>query len=148
MLYIGSDHGGFNLKEHIKNHLEKDSILFEDLGVYTLESFDYPIIAEKLCKKIIKNESNMGILICGTGIGVCIAANKIKGIRAALCSDTYTAEMSRKHNNANVLCMGGRILGNDSGVDIVKSFLSNEFEGGRHSRRINQITEIENQKEQ
>lgn len=143
MLYIGSDHGGFSLKEYLKSYFEKNNIVFEDLGVYTQESFDYPIIAEKLCCEVIKDQNNKGILICGTGIGVCIAANKVKGIRAALCSDTYVAEMSRKHNNANVLCMGGRVLGNDKGVDIVKSFLSTGFEGGRHLRRVDQIMEIE-----
>lgn len=143
MLYIGSDHGGFDLKEHIKNYFEKNNIVFEDLGVYTKESFDYPIIAKKLCGEVVKDQNNKGILICGTGIGVCIAANKVKGIRAALCSDAYVAGMSRKHNNANVLCMGGRVLGNDKGVDIVKSFLSTDFEGGRHLRRVDQIIKIE-----
>ena len=143
MLYIGSDHGGFSLKEYLKSYFEKNNIVFEDLGVYTQESFDYPIIAEKLCNEVIKDQNNRGILICGTGIGVCIAANKVKGIRAALCSDAYASEMSRKHNNANVLCMGGRVLDNDKGVDIVKSFLSTDFEGGRHLRRVDQITEIE-----
>ncbi len=143
MLYIGSDHGGFSLKEYLKSYFEKNNIVFEDLGVYTQESFDYPIIAEKLCAEVIKDQNNRGILICGTGIGVCIAANKVKGIRAALCSDAYVAEMSRKHNNANVLCMGGRVLGNDKGVDIVKSFLSTDFEGGRHLRRVDQIIKIE-----
>ena len=146
MLYIGSDHGGFSLKEYIKNYFEKNSILFEDLGVYNQESFDYPIIAEKLCNEVIKDQNNKGILICGTGVGICIASNKVKGIRAALCSDPYVAEMSRKHNNANVLCLGGRVLDNCKGIDIVKSFLSTDFEGGRHLKRVDQIMEIENRK--
>lgn len=143
MLYIGSDHGGFGLKEHLKGYFEKNNVLFEDIGVYTQESFDYPIIAKKLCNEVIRDKNNKGILICGTGVGICIAANKVHGIRAALCSDAYVSEMSRKHNNANVLCIGGRVLDNDKGVDIVKSFLSTDFEGGRHLRRVDQIMEIE-----
>ena len=143
MLYIGSDHGGYSLKECIKGYFEENNVLFEDVGVYTQESFDYPIIAVKLCNEVVKDKNNKGIIICGTGIGVCIAANKVKGIRAALCSDTYAAQMSRKHNDANVLCMGGRVLEFEKGVDIVKTFLSTDFEGGRHLRRVNQIMEIE-----
>jgi ribose 5-phosphate isomerase B len=143
MLYVGSDHGGFKLKECIKKYFEENNILFKDLGVYTEVSFDYPIISQKLCNEVLKEQNNKGILICGTGVGVCIAANKVKGIRAALCSSSYLAQMCRKHNNANVLCMGARVLDNEQGIDIVKNFLSADFEGGRHSRRVNQIMEME-----
>ncbi|MDR1627741.1 MAG: ribose 5-phosphate isomerase B [Oscillospiraceae bacterium] len=143
MLYIGSDHAGFRLKEYIKKYFAENNILFKDLGVHTQESSDYPVISKKLCCEVLKDQNNKGILICGTGIGVCIAANKIKGIRAALCSDSFLAEMCRKHNNANVLCIGAKVLDNDKSVDIVNNFLSADFEGGRHSRRVDQITEIE-----
>ena len=147
MIYLGSDHGGFNLKTYIKSYFEDNDIFFEDLGVYSEESFDYPIIAEKLCKEVLKDKGSKGILVCGTGVGVCIAANKVKGIRAALCSSDYVAKMCRKHNDANVLCLGGRILENQEALSIVKSFLSTDFDGGRHSRRLEQIAKIENEKE-
>jgi ribose 5-phosphate isomerase B len=140
---IGSDHGGFELKEIIKAHLNNHYIKYYDIGCYDEESCDYPNIAEKLCIKLI-NETNTkkanlnhyGILICGTGIGISMAANKIKNIRCALCHNEFTARMSRKHNNANVLALGGRTTGVEIAKSIVNTFLNEKFEGGRHIRRI------------
>lgn len=140
---IGSDHGGFELKEIIKAHLNNNYIKYYDIGCYDEESCDYPNIAEKLCIKLI-NETNTkktninhyGILICGTGIGISMAANKIKNIRCALCHNEFTARMSRKHNNANVLALGGRTTGVEIAKSIVNTFLNEKFEGGRHIRRI------------
>ena len=139
---IGSDHGGYEMKEIIKSHLKSNNINFEDIGTYTKESCDYPDIAKKLCNKLInKNKiiKSFGILICGSGIGISIAANKISGIRCALCHDNYTARMSRKHNNANVLAIGGRTTGIEIVKDMIDIFLKEDFEGGRHTRRINKL---------
>lgn len=133
-IIIGSDHGGFELKENIKKILTGYEV--KDIGCFSEESVDYPDIASELCKKVLEEKNSKGILICGTGIGMSIAANKFKGIRAALCHDEYTAEMSRKHNDANVLCLGGRILDIETAQDIVNTWLENNFEGGRHERRI------------
>ncbi len=137
---IASDHAGFDLKQVIKDFLKEKNIKVEDLGTYTKESCDYPVYARKLCKELLKREKEgkkvCGILLCGTGIGMSIQANRFKGIRATLCSTEYTAKMSRRHNNANVLCLGGRVLGPELAKAIVKDFLNEEFEGGRHQRRV------------
>ena len=143
MIAIGSDHGGYELKEHIKKHLDEKGIEYKDFGCYDEKSVDYPDIAESVCKSINDGESENGILICGTGIGISIAANKINGIRAAHCHDIYSAEMTKRHNNANVICMGGRVIGRELAFKIVDAWLGAEFEGGRHQTRIDKIHNLE-----
>lgn len=144
MIAIGSDHGGFELKEHIKKHLEKRSLEYKDFGCYDENSVDYPDIAEKVCNAINSGDADKGILVCGTGIGISIAANKIDGIRAAHCHDVYSAEMTKRHNNANVICMGGRVIGRELAFKIIDAWLDAEFEGGRHQKRIDKIHALEN----
>lgn len=144
MIAIGCDHGGFELKTHIIKHLEESEIQVFDFGTYSEDSCDYPDIAEKVAKAVANGEYERGILICGTGIGISIAANKVKGIRAALCSDVYSAKMTRKHNDANILCLGGRVTGRELAFMICDTFLSEEFEGGRHQKRIDKIHKLEN----
>lgn len=139
---IGADHGGFELKESIKNHLINNGFEVEDFGTHSDESIDYAVIAKKVGEHIVESET-LGILCCGTGIGISIAANKIKGIRAACCSDFFSAKMTRAHNNANILCLGGRVVGVGLALEIVDVFLSTSFEGGRHQRRIDQISALE-----
>ena len=136
---IGSDHGGFHYKESIIEYLKARNIEYYDVGTYTRESCDYPEIAKSVAKKVVSGEYNRGILVCGTGIGMSIAANKIKGIRAALCGDTYSARVSRAHNNANILCLGERVIGEHLALDIVDIWLKTGFEGGRHKRRVDMI---------
>jgi len=143
MLAIGSDHGGYELKNHVIKHLEELGIEYKDCGCYSEDSVDYPDIAQQVCAEIKSGNCKNGILICGTGIGISIAANKIDGIRAALCSDVYSATMTRRHNDANVLCMGGRVLGRELAFSIVDAFLIAEFEGGRHQNRIDKIHALE-----
>ena len=140
--HIGSDHGGYELKESIKEYLTEEGIQFIDYGTNSLESVDYPDYGRAVAEAVINKEVDKGILICGTGIGISITANRIKGIRCALCTDSYSAKMSRMHNNANILALGGRVLGVGLALDIVKTFLDTEFEGGRHERRINKIDDI------
>jgi ribose 5-phosphate isomerase B len=143
MIYIGSDHGGFDLKKelfnYIKNELKMD---IEDIGSYSPDPVDYPDIAFEVSKKVVEN-NGIGILICGTGIGMCIAANKIKGIRCALCSEEYSARITKKHNDANVLALGGRVLGVELAKSIVNAFLTNGFDGGRHGLRVAKIKNLE-----
>lgn len=139
---IGSDHGGFELKEYIKQYLEEEGVEYIDYGTNSTESVDYPDFGKGVAEAVISDEVDRGIVICGTGIGISIAANKVKGIRCALCGDTFSARMSRAHNDANVLALGGRVLGVGLALDIVKEFLQGEFEGGRHAKRINKINEI------
>ena len=136
---IGSDHGGFEYKEEIKKHLVEKGYDVIDVGTFSKESCDYPLIAQNLTQKIIDNELEKGILICGTGIGMSIAANKVKGIRAALCGDTFSARATRAHNNSNVLCLGQRVIGIELAFDIVDIWLSTEFDGGRHQKRIDML---------
>lgn len=143
MIFIGCDHGGFEIKEKICDYLEENSIKYSDLGTNGTTSVDYPEFAEKVAKSVVSAEDNLGVLVCGTGIGVSIVANKIKGIRAALCHNVHYAQMARKHNNANVLCLGGRELSENEALDVLKAFLNTDFEGGRHQKRIAQISEIE-----
>lgn len=140
---IGSDHGGFPLKESIKSYLEEQGIEYIDYGTNSLDSVDYPDYGKKVAEGVVSGEVERAIVICGTGIGISIAANKVKGIRCALCSDTYSARMSMEHNNANVLALGGRVLGVDLALEIVKVWLGGKFEGGRHERRVKKISEIE-----
>lgn len=144
MIAIGCDHGGFALKEAVKKHLEEKGIEIKDFGCYSTESVDYAVHAAKVAHCVADGEAEYGILVCSTGIGISMAANKVKGIRAALCCDTHAAEMTRRHNNANILCMGGLVISEQMGLDIVDTFLSFEFEGGRHQRRVDQIAAIEN----
>lgn len=140
---IGSDHGGFELKEHIKKHLENNNHEVKDFGTFSNESVDYAKIALKVAEPIAKGEYERGILICGTGLGISIAANKVPGIRAAVVSECFSAKMTRKHNNSNILALGGRVTGPDLASEIVDTWMNTSFEGGRHERRINQIREIE-----
>lgn len=141
---IGSDHGGYDLKEIIKNHLSEKGVEFEDIGTYSSESCDYADYSVAAAEAVALGKYDRGILVCGTGIGVSIAANKVKGIRAALCADTFSARMSREHNDANILCMGGRVIGPGLALDIVDSWLNAEFAGGRHENRVKKITNYEN----
>ena len=142
-ILIGSDHAGLRLKNEIISHLADMDIDVVDVGTYTADSCNYPDYARALCKKIQSGEYGMGILICGTGIGMSMAANKHNGIRAACCSDAYSARMTRMHNNANVLCMGERVVGVGLACDIAEAFLSTEYQGGRHDIRVNMLAEIE-----
>ncbi|MBE6914726.1 MAG: ribose 5-phosphate isomerase B [Ruminococcaceae bacterium] len=143
MIAIGSDHGGFELKEYIKKHLDEQGIAYKDFGTNCADSCDYPVYAEAVSRAVVSGEMEKGILVCGTGIGVSIAANKIKGVRAALCGDCYSAEFTRLHNDANVLALGARVVGSGLAVKIVDTFLSTEFMGGHHTHRIEMIAEIE-----
>ena len=142
-IVIGSDHGGFHLKEVLKQHLAERGFEFHDAGTYTEDSCDYPDIALKVCREITEGRAERGILVCGTGIGMSMAANKVKGIRAALCGDVFSATMSREHNDANVICMGERVLGSGLAVSILDAWLDTEFAGGRHGRRVDKIMAIE-----
>ncbi len=136
---IGSDHGGFELKEMVKPLLKELGHEVEDVGCYSLDSVDYPQEAKKVVALIKEGKAERGILICGTGIGMSIAANRTPGIRATLCHELFTAEMSRRHNDSNVLCMGGRVIGPGLALEMVKVWLSTPFDGGRHNRRLCQI---------
>ncbi|WP_125153345.1 ribose 5-phosphate isomerase B [Clostridium rectalis] len=140
---LGSDHAGLPLKEEIIKHLGDKGIQLEDFGTFTKESCDYPDYAMKVAEKVALKEFDFGILVCGTGIGISIAANKVKGIRAALCSDTFSAHACREHNNANILALGQRVVGAGLALDIVDTFLNAKFEGGRHQGRIDKIATIE-----
>ena len=142
-LAIGSDHGGFELKQEIIKFLNENKFEFEDFGCYDSNSVDYPVIAKTVGEAITKGDCDRGLLFCGTGIGISIAANKVDGIRAACCSDTFSARFTRLHNDANILCMGGRVVGAGLATDMVELFLNTEFEGGRHQRRVDLITDIE-----
>ncbi len=140
---IGSDHGGFELKEVLKKHLTEKGFDVTDVGCYDTTSVDYPDIAEKACEKVVSGECSWGVLVCGTGIGISMAANKVRGIRCALVSNEYSAEMTKRHNNANMLALGGRVTGPDLAKNILNAYISAEFEGGRHQSRINKIKAIE-----
>ena len=143
MLAIGSDHGGFALKQEIMEHLREKGIAYKDFGTDSADSCDYPIYGEAVARAVASGECERGICICGTGIGISIAANKVKGIRAALCGDCFSADMARRHNDANILALGARTLGSGLALRIVDTFLETEFEGGRHARRVGLIHEIE-----
>lgn len=140
MIAIGCDHGGFELKQEILKYLEEQNLIYKDYGCYDTASVDYPEYAKKVANAVVSGEAEKGILICGTGIGISIAANKVKGIRAALCHDCFSAQATREHNDANILAMGGRIVGPGLAVKIVDIFLHTPFsEDERHIRRISQI---------
>ncbi len=144
MIAIGSDHAGYQLKKEITAWLYDKNIPYLEFGCMEGESCDYPLVAKEVCERIVSGNADLAILICGTGIGISMAANKIKGIRAAVCTDTYTAKYTRLHNDANVLCIGGRVTGTGVALEIVETFLNTSFEGGRHQRRVDQITSLEN----
>ena len=142
MIRIGSDHGGFELKEAVKKHLEERGLEYKDFGTYSADSCDYPVYGRAVAKAVASGECDRGIIICGTGIGISITANKVKGIRAALCSDCFSAQATREHNDANILAMGARVLGEGLALKIVDTFLYTPFSGDpRHVRRISMIEE-------
>lgn len=140
---LGCDHGGFRTKEALKAHLTARGIPFVDYGTNSEASVDYPVFADKVCCAVTGGESELGILICGTGIGMSMAANKHKGIRAACCGDTFSARLTRNHNDANILCMGERVTGLGLAMDIADAFLNAEYEGGRHAKRIAMFMDLE-----
>ena len=141
---IGSDHAATALKEEVKKVLAEFDAEIKDVGTFGIDRVDYPDIAEKVCADVTSGAADRGIVLCGTGLGISIAANKIKGIRCALCGDVYSAKMSREHNNANVLAMGGRVLGFGLAGEIVRAWMTTDFAGGRHQLRIDKITALEN----
>lgn len=143
MIGIGSDHGGYELKEEIKRHLDERKIEYRDFGTLSGDAIDYPIIAKEVAGSVAAGTCEFGILCCGTGIGMSLVANKIKGIRAAACSETFSAEFTRRHNNSNILCLGGRVIGPAVAIQMVDLFLDTEFEGGRHQKRVDMILELE-----
>ena len=143
IIALACDHGGFSLKEEIKKHFDENGIKYIDLGCDSEKSVDYPVYAAKLCENLLSGGATLGILCCGTGIGMSIAANKFDGIRAACASDSFSVRFTRLHNDANVLCMGGRVIGAGLAAEIVDVFLDTEFEGGRHARRVEKIMKLE-----
>jgi len=140
---IGADHGGYELKQQIAEFLTAQGHQVQDFGTHSLESVDYPDFAALVARAVAAGEAERGIVICGTGIGVSMTANKVRGIRAALCTDCYMARMAREHNDAQILCLGGRVLGVGSALDVVQVFLSSEFLGGRHARRVDKINALD-----
>jgi ribose 5-phosphate isomerase B len=140
---LGCDHAGFEMKDAVIAHLKERGWDVIDVGTNSAESCDYPLFAHEVCKNIQDGNAELGILICGTGIGMSLVANKHRGIRAAACSDTFSARLTRVHNNANVLCFGTRVVGIGLALDLVDNFLDAEFEGGKHERRVNMITAYE-----
>lgn len=144
MIAIGSDHGGFALKQELMKHLDANGVAYKDFGCYDENSVDYPDIAKAVGEAVVSGEFEKGCLICGTGIGISIAANKVKGVRAALCGDWFSAKYTRLHNDANIICFGGRVIGSGLACELLDVFLATEFEGGRHERRVAKISEIEN----
>lgn len=141
---IGSDHAGFPLKNAIRDQLTAEGYTVIDVGTDSTASCDYPIYAARVADAVIAGQAPLGILCCGTGIGMSMAANKIKGIRAACCSDIFSAIYTRRHNDANILCMGARVIGEGLAMELTHAFLENTFEGGKHARRVAMITDIEN----
>lgn len=144
MIALGCDHGGLNIKNAVIKYLEDKDIEYKDFGCFTEESVDYPEYAFMVAQSVTSGETELGILCCGTGIGISMAANKVKGIRAAVVSNEFCAEMTRRHNNANILCMGGRVITEEEAVKFADIFINTPFEGDRHNRRIDMITAIEN----
>ncbi len=142
-IYIGADSAGYLLKEEIAAYLKAKNYEVFDLGTDSTDSCHYPVFASKVCEAVLADKDSFGILVCGTGIGMSMCANKYDGIRAALCSDTFSAKMTRRHNDANVLCLGARVIGTYLALDIVDMFLANEFEGGRHKIRVDMMTDSE-----
>lgn len=143
MIAIGSDHGGFDLKEVVTAHLKEQGIAYKDFGCYDKKSCDYPVYGKAVAEAVAKGECEKGIVICTTGIGISITANKVKGVRCALCGDPWSAEMTRRHNDANVLAIGAGVTGPLLARQIVTAFLTHEFEGGRHQRRVDKVMSTE-----
>lgn len=143
MLALASDHGGFDLKQAVKRYLDEKQIPYEDFGCLNGESCDYPDMAKLACDAVIEGRCEKALLFCGTGIGISMAANKIPGIRAAACSDWFSAKYTRAHNDANALCLGGRVVGPGLAIELVEVFLNTEFEGGRHSSRVEKLALLE-----
>ncbi len=139
MIALGSDHAGLELKREVMKYLEEKGLEYKDYGTCTADSCDYPIYGKAVGKAVSSGECEKGILICGTGLGISIAANKIPGVRAACCSDCFSAEMSRRHNDSNILAFGARVVGSGLALKIVECWLNTEFEGGRHARRVAMI---------
>lgn len=142
-LCIGSDHAGFGLKTEILQQLTETGYDVEDLGTFSEESCDYPDTARAVAEAVAQGKFDLGVLICGTGLGMSMAANKVDGVRAALCSETFSARMARAHNDANIICLGSRVTGGGLALDVVRAFLDADFEGGRHQRRVDKLTAIE-----
>lgn len=140
---LGSDHGGYELKEAIRTHLESQGIEVSDLGTHSTDSVDYPKYGFVVGQAIMEGKADLGIVVCGTGLGISMAANKVPGIRAAVCTETFSARMAREHNNTNVLALGGRVTGVGLALDIVDIFIKTDFAGGRHARRVDLISAIE-----
>ena len=140
---VGADHGGYRLKEQLSVFLREIGHEIADFGTHSVESVDYPDIASALARAVAEGEFSRGILICGTGIGMCLSANRISGIRAALCTDSYMARMAQEHNDAQILCLGERVVGEGLAQEIVQTFLGSHFEGGRHARRVSKIHALE-----
>ena len=146
MIALGADHGGFALKEQVKKYLSENDIPFTDYGCHEEKSVDYPDMAEAPCRAILRGECEKALLFCGTGVGISMAANKISGIRACCCSDHFSVKYARLHNDANVLCLGGRVIGAGTAVELVELFLNSAFEGGRHCARIAKIAALEQER--
>lgn len=142
LIAIASDHGGFELKETIKKHLRERGEKFVDLGTNSTESVDYPVFGKACAEAVASGKAEMGIVVCGTGIGISIAANKVKGIRCGLCTSVEMASLTRRHNNANILALGGRTTEPELAIEIVDTFLDTEFEGGRHKRRTDMLDDM------
>lgn len=143
MIALASDHGGFALKEEIKKHLDGKGVAYEDFGCFAPESCDYPDVAKPACQAVVSGRCEKALLFCGTGIGISMAANKIKGIRACACSDAFSAKYTRLHNDANALCLGGRVVGPGLAAELVDIFLETPFEGGRHQIRVDKVMALE-----
>ncbi len=143
MIFLGSDHGGLELKNEILNYLQQKGVEATDCGTYNEESVDYPDIATTVCDKVLKENADFGILFCGTGIGISIAANKVKGIRAALLCGSFSAQMAKEHNNANVICFGGRTTTSEQCIEMLEAFMNAQFQGGRHQCRVDKIMSVE-----
>ena len=141
---LAADHGGYELKEAVRKHLDEIGVAYKDFGSYDGQAVDYPDMAEVACRAVVAGECDKALLFCGTGVGISMSANKIKGIRACCCSDAFSAEYTRLHNDANALCMGGRVVGPGLGIYLVDIFLKTPFEGGRHQRRIDKMMALEN----
>ena len=141
---LAADHGGFELKEAVKAHLDELGLEYIDFGTHSTASVDYPDMALPACDAVVSGQCSKALLFCGTGVGISLAANKVKGIRACVCSEPYTAKLSRVHNNSNVLAFGARVVGSELAKMITEAWLDAEFEGGRHERRVNMIMDIEN----
>lgn len=140
---VGCDHGGFRIAQAVRGYLREQGIEFLDFGTHSEESVDYPLIAEQVAKAVAGGEADLGVLVCSTGIGISIAANKVKGVRAAVCTNELCARLTRNDNNSNILCMGGKVVDEDTALRMLDVFIHTEFEGGRHARRVGEIEEIE-----